>query len=84
MSSSSVSTLTSIPKPSGLPQRESLHVPGDQAAELVRSVLLEPGIPRNWIISPKGTFYWEQVGFDPAPGWGDRMVAKLDEVLKQK
>jgi thiol-disulfide isomerase/thioredoxin len=45
----------------------------------VRDMLEGIGIPQNWVVDPKGTWLWTQLGFDASDAdWVNTMVAKLE------
>lgn len=54
------------------------------AKEVVDVVVPVLAIPRNWLVSPKGTLEWEQIGFGDDAKWGEAILAKLEEVTRSK
>lgn len=51
------------------------------AYSFVLSLLDSVGIPQNWILDPKGSWRWSQLGFDASDAkWADTVVGKLQSV----
>jgi thiol-disulfide isomerase/thioredoxin len=52
------------------------------AYNLVRNVLNTVGIPQNWVVDPRGTWRWTQIGFGGPTDWMDDMIQRLESVKK--
>jgi thiol-disulfide isomerase/thioredoxin len=54
------------------------------AYEFVSSTLEGIGIPQNWIIDPRGTWKWTQLGFGAESDWQASMIQKLESVRAER
>ena len=54
------------------------------AKDVVDAVVPELAIPRNWPVDAKGKLQWEQIGFGVDSKWQEMMLAKLDELVKNR
>lgn len=52
------------------------------AFSLVVNLLDGFAIPQNWIVDPKGTWRWIQLGFGGEPDWVGDMIQRLESVKK--
>ena len=51
------------------------------AYSFVISLLDSIGIPQNWVVDPRGTWRWTQLGYDSAePNWVEAMIERLESV----
>lgn len=54
------------------------------AYSLVVNLLDGYAIPQNWVVDPKGTWRWTQLGFGGASDWADDMIQRLESVKKSE
>lgn len=52
------------------------------AYSLVEKILDVIAFPQNWVVDPRGTWQWTQLGFDGAPDWVESIIQRLESVKK--
>jgi thiol-disulfide isomerase/thioredoxin len=50
------------------------------AYSLVENILDGVAIPQNWVVDPKGSWRWTQLGFDGAPNWAKVVTDHVESV----